>query len=389
MSRQFKGEHTLGDFADYTVIDLETTGLSVNRCEIIELSAVRVRNSEPQEVFTSLVKPANPIPDYISRLTGITNDDVAGAPSIGDVIGDFFSFLGDDLLVGHSAMTYDINILYDVSEELCGQPLRNNFLDTLEYARRCDIDIADCKLATIADYYGIVNEEAHRSLSDCLTTYKCYEKMKADFTGERVIRKCCKSDKKPRFSETTKSLQTLNGILFGISCDGIVTKDEFLALKNWLDDNRQLSGNYPFDMLYSEISRILEDGIVTDEELARLLTVCRQVLNPVETASEAPPAETTYSGDPRLLRSMTGKTVCITGEFSFGSRAEVLELLTSAGAVVKDSVTKSVDILIVGGCGSENWACGNYGNKVKKAVEMQGKGHKIVIVKECDILCSS
>lgn len=43
--------------SDYTVIDLETTGRNSQTCEIIELAAVRVRNSEIVDQFTSLVKP--------------------------------------------------------------------------------------------------------------------------------------------------------------------------------------------------------------------------------------------------------------------------------------------------------------------------------------------
>ena len=68
-----KGNHinTLPD--DYTVIDIETTGLSSLKNEIIELSAIKIRKNKINEKFTTLVKPQGKINYFISNLTGITN----------------------------------------------------------------------------------------------------------------------------------------------------------------------------------------------------------------------------------------------------------------------------------------------------------------------------
>ena len=75
--------NTLPD--DYTVIDIETTGLSSLRNEIIELSAIKIRQNKISEKFTTLVKPKSKINYFISNLTGITNKMVETAQPISNV----------------------------------------------------------------------------------------------------------------------------------------------------------------------------------------------------------------------------------------------------------------------------------------------------------------
>lgn len=82
---------------DYIVYDLETTGLSVDKgAEVIEVSAVKVRNGEPtDEIFSELAKPhCGHIPDEVSDINHITDDMVANCRSVDDVMRDFFTFIG-------------------------------------------------------------------------------------------------------------------------------------------------------------------------------------------------------------------------------------------------------------------------------------------------------
>lgn len=74
---------------DFTVIDIETTGLSCEKNEIIELSAIRVRNGIITDKFSSLVKPNGHINSFIKNLTGISNEMVENAPDITSVLPDF------------------------------------------------------------------------------------------------------------------------------------------------------------------------------------------------------------------------------------------------------------------------------------------------------------
>ena len=72
----------------------------------------------------------------------------------------------------------------------------------------------------------------------------------------------------------------------------------------------------------------------------------------------------------------------MTGDFACGSKSEVGQQLIEKGAEIKENVSKSVDYLIVGDNGSDKWAQGTYGGKIKKAKELQAKGVSIEIITE-------
>ena len=79
----------------FVVVDLETTGGAPNPEGIIEIGAVRVAGGRLLDTFARFVKPAHPIPPFISRLTGITDAMVADASPIGAVLPQFLAFAGD------------------------------------------------------------------------------------------------------------------------------------------------------------------------------------------------------------------------------------------------------------------------------------------------------
>ncbi|MBQ8297683.1 MAG: 3'-5' exoribonuclease [Ruminococcus sp.] len=81
---------------------------------------------------------------------------------------------------------------------------------------------------------------------------------------------------------------------------------------------------------------------------------------------------------------VTDKQICLSGDFACGSKEEITTKLEALGATVKKAVSGKTDYLIVGKNGSDSWSCGNYGSKVKKALELQSKGKDIKIIKEED-----
>lgn len=166
------------DISDYTVIDLETTGISIYSCEIIELAAVKVRGSKIIDEFRTLVKPRRRISSMITDITGITNEMVSDAPYIEEVLGDYLEFIGDDIILGHNIASFDRNIIKIYCERLGLTPFLNDTLDTCTYSRRCDIDVPDRKLTTLTRYFNIDHKNAHRALADCIANFECYERLK-------------------------------------------------------------------------------------------------------------------------------------------------------------------------------------------------------------------
>jgi DNA helicase-2/ATP-dependent DNA helicase PcrA len=155
--------------ADLTAFDLETTGLDVEHCEIVEVAAVRVRNGVAVERFHRLVRPERAIEYGASETHGYTAADLCGAQSFAAVWPEFRAFVGDDLLVAHNGFEFDIpvlehrvNALGDLEELARFKQLV--FFDSLPLAR--DLVPGSAKLENVARTFGIEIERAHHALDD-------------------------------------------------------------------------------------------------------------------------------------------------------------------------------------------------------------------------------
>lgn len=172
MKERTKGKSLIIIPDSCVVIDLETTGFSPEYDEIIELAALRIENRVSTESFTSLVRPARRIPEVIAAKTGITDETVADAPVIDDVLPRFLDFIGSNVLVGHN-VGFDINFLYDNSERLGLGPVRNDQVNTMRLASRLLPDLKRRNLDALAEALGIAAFDRHRALGDCQTTADC------------------------------------------------------------------------------------------------------------------------------------------------------------------------------------------------------------------------
>ena len=174
--REEKGRSVISFPDDYTVIDIETTGLSPLWDEIIELAAIRYRNRRPIETFHPLVKPQIPINAFITMLTGISNEMVKNSPGVADVIGQYLSFIGDDVVVGHN-VSFDINFIYDASVNHAGKPFTNDYINTVRFANKLLPDLQHRTLGAVCQRLGISPDGAHRALKDCELTNQIFQCM--------------------------------------------------------------------------------------------------------------------------------------------------------------------------------------------------------------------
>jgi len=176
--REHKGKSLLESVENYVVVDLETTGLDPTYDEIIEFAAIKVDNGKIVSEFQSLVKPSEPIGEFITDLTGITNEMLADAPSIADVLPRFLAFVGKDIVVAHNA-NFDINFIYDAClSEDSGIVFDNDFIDTMRLSRRLFKAEWHHRLKDLVKRFGIESEVGHRGLPDALIAHKCYVYMK-------------------------------------------------------------------------------------------------------------------------------------------------------------------------------------------------------------------
>lgn len=206
--RPNKGKSLLELPENYTLIDLETTGLDSTFDRIIEVAAIKIRNNTIVDKFQSLVNPKMHIYEFITELTGINDEMVKDAPVLADVLPDFFNFIGDDIVIGHN-VNFDIHFIYDKSEILLNKSFSNDFVDTMRLARWSLRDLEHHRLIDIVEHFNIPQTGSHRALSDCETTFECYKCLCA-VINEIGIDECFKSRRKrvPSYNDRFEELQS-------------------------------------------------------------------------------------------------------------------------------------------------------------------------------------
>ncbi len=160
----------------YTVIDIETTGLSRNYHQITEIAAAKIRNGEIVESYQTLVNPQVQIPYFITQLTGINNQMVRDAPTIKKALPDFLGFLQKDIFVAHNA-TFDFGFLDHNLKLHHGKNLVNQKLCTKKLANRLVPQLERKRLQDLCQHFNINNSHAHRALGDVQATALVFNRM--------------------------------------------------------------------------------------------------------------------------------------------------------------------------------------------------------------------
>lgn len=149
-------------------LDLETTGLRSESDEIIEIGAVLFRGDETLATFHRMVDPGKPLPSFISLLTGITPDELKGAPRFADVSADLAAFIGDHPFIGQN-VSFDLAFL-----AAKGIRPKGPVYDTRDLSRLLRPDAADHSLAALAAALAVTNTSPHRALADAETTMQVF-----------------------------------------------------------------------------------------------------------------------------------------------------------------------------------------------------------------------
>jgi DNA polymerase-3 subunit epsilon len=155
----------------FTVVDLETTGLDPTQARITEIAAVRLRGSDRLGEFATLVAPGVPIPEFITELTGISDDLVADAPPLRLVLPAFTQFADGAILVAHNA-PFDMGFLRTASLA-CAHPWPDfPVVDTLALARALlpPGTVPNMRLGTLARFFDAPVDPTHRALADARAT---------------------------------------------------------------------------------------------------------------------------------------------------------------------------------------------------------------------------
>ena len=162
---------------DYVLVDIETTGLSPIKDDIIEIGAIKVQNNEKINSFSQLIKINRNLPRFITNLTGITDDMLETGNEPEQVLKEFISFVGKNTIIGHN-VNFDLGFLCNKCKKYLNYDLNNDYIDTLYLARKLVPNTIDHKLGTLARYFHISYAGAHRGLKDVEITYEVYNNLR-------------------------------------------------------------------------------------------------------------------------------------------------------------------------------------------------------------------
>lgn len=294
----------------FIVLDIETTGINCQRDKIIEIAAVKYENFKEVNVFSTLVNPMIPLPNVISRLTGISQSELDSAPTWEEVQDEFLNFIGDLPLVGHNLCNFDIRFI----EKSIGHPLSVPMIDTLDLSRYTFPELPVHKLSYLKNALGIDIQVSHRALDDVRATCALFQICLYELAhgGQTPILNCSCEENHPNHEESNS--RASNHRRYGRKID-----------------------------------------------IKSILPTCECI-------------------DPSS--PLCGKNIVFTGTLSM-PREEAMQLAVNAGAVLKTSVSRKTDFLVVGHQDISVVGSDGMSSKEEKAHELNNSGKaKIQIISE-------
>lgn len=378
---------------DFISIDFETANNNMNSA--CSVGIVAVKNQEIVKTDYFLIKP--PTDEFSSKnisIHGLTYNMVKDSENFSKIWEQLkFYFENTYFVIAHNAQ-FDMSVLRCCLDEYALYIQDFPYIDNINIAHECSsYELQGNSLQAAADFYCVNIKNHHNALNDAeavaniiiqilkvqeqknfiwLTAFNTFKVKK--FYELNTTRTFISSKKRVKYSESTISMQELKTLATQIISDNVVEIDEIRFISSWVQNHQSLAGNYPFDKISELCLSVLADDVVTATEEAEMLSLLTQFVNPIKTSC------TECSID------FESKLFVLTGDFEFGSKKDIENKIIAKGGSCKNNLTKQADYLIIGGAGSDNWKFGNYGGKVAKALEMQEKGHHILILKEEDLI---
>lgn len=148
------------------LVDLETTGGSPAQSRIIEIAAIRIEPEKKPLAYQTLVNPHQPIPYFIQKMTTITPDLVADAPTFSEISKTVHRLLKDALFIAHNAR-FDYSFLLAEFDRV-GHAFSSELLCSARLSKKLYPEYRRHNLSEIIDRHGISIEDRHRAMGDTL-----------------------------------------------------------------------------------------------------------------------------------------------------------------------------------------------------------------------------
>lgn len=387
---------------EYVIVDIETTGFSVEFCHIIEIAALKIRNGEIVDIFQTYIRQNEPIPPFIICLTGISDFDVMGGKSISIAIKEFDEFVAELALVGHN-VSFDYRFLNHDCEMYIDRTIYNERIDTIRLAKELISDIQNFKLKSLIDYFQIKDLGQHSALNDVYMTYeliKCLSDLHDNYR-ERTINKisrvdhCCRHFSNKRIALKTK-LEHVQAILLECVFTDMNSKVYYALYEscNVLILNENTYNRFCSVEIFDEVwepwlarakQRYNEGTLAVYSER----TTCELLRIPIVDRKKPKWGEHVLVKDliaatiePDENHPLYKKNCVFTGVLDKYDRKTAMQYVINVGGVCQNGITKDTDYLILG----DNSFCasikGGKSSKQSKAEKMMMDGYGVKIISE-------
>lgn len=186
-----------------------------------------------------------------------------------------------------------------------------------------------------------------------------------------------------------RGVDELIGLCKGIISDGVANEAEAQFLLSWLMANREIANEWPANVVYDRVARMLDDGRLSDDEEGELVGLLLQLTggNPANFGAQSLATRLPLNDPPPTIE-IPGRRFCLTGKFLHGTRSQCSAELIQRGGMVIPGVVKDLDYLVIGVVGSRDWMHSTHGTKIQKAVEYRDRGIAVQIVDEQNLVRS-
>lgn len=175
------------DEVRFVVVDVETTGLDYLKDRICEVAFIELKAQKEINRFSTLINPKMSIPESVSLIHGITDDDVLNAPSFEEIANKLIDTFYDAVIVGHN-VDFDFNFI-DAELKRIGLKMPNVIkIDTLSISKKFLTNTINNKLKNVAKIINIYSDNWHRALNDVEVTKDIFNYFLTMFIKEKEIK---------------------------------------------------------------------------------------------------------------------------------------------------------------------------------------------------------
>ncbi|OOB80576.1 MAG: hypothetical protein BEN19_04195 [Epulopiscium sp. Nuni2H_MBin003] len=222
---------------EFVIFDVETTGFSSVSDKIIEIGAVKIKNNQVIDTFSSFVNPECDIPLKITELTNIKNSDVTSSPIINDVLPQFVKFCENSIMVAHNA-NFDMGFIIENAKKIEIE-FNKTYIDTVSIARVLLPHLGNAKLDNISKALHITLKNHHRAVDDADATAQIFIKF-LDMLDKKDIKTFEQLNKLGQTSsDLIKKMPTYHGIILIKNEIGRVNLNKLVSMSHLEYYNRR------------------------------------------------------------------------------------------------------------------------------------------------------